>query len=238
MRTLIAVAILAALGASAHAEPSAAQLYDEGQRAFDQGDYATAVARWRSSYQLSRLPLLVLNVAQAYRLVGDCESALGAYRQYVALDPTSGQRALAEGFIGELEPRCGQPVKHAEVPPVAEASLVGETRRGHSLRLPGLATGGTGAALVATGLWLGYRASKLGDEVSRACSTTCNWNEQRGKDADGRRDAAIGYVLDTVGVAAIAGGAIMYYVGTGRTAVVISPQPREGGGVVTWSGSW
>ena len=76
MRVVVITAIVLALGATASADPAAEQLYDEGQQAFNRGDYPTAIARWRSSYEMSKLPLLVFNVAQAYRLAGDCAHAL------------------------------------------------------------------------------------------------------------------------------------------------------------------
>ena len=238
MRFLVVITILAALGTDARAEPSAEQLYDEGQRAYNRGDYVTAVARWQSSYQLSKLPLLVLNIAQAYRLAGDCEHALEAYRQYVALDPRAEQRQLAEGFIGELEPRCDQPIKHAEVPPVAEAPPVEGMRRGRGLRIAGLATGGAGIALVATSLWYGHRASTLGDEVTRACSVSCNWAEQRSKDASGRRDTTISRALDTLGAVTIAGGAVLYYLGAREDRIYVAPVARGTGAVALWGRAW
>jgi hypothetical protein len=237
MRALVAVAVLVALRANADAEPSAERLYDEGQQAFDRGDYTTAVARWQSSYELSGLPLLVLNIAQAYRLAGDCLSALVAYRQYVALDPTSEQRGLAEGFVGELEPRCGQPVQHAEVP-VAEVLPVEGGHRGRGLKIVGLATGGAGAALFVTGLLFGRRASMLGDEVGQTCAQGCDWGVLKDKDARGRRYSTVGYVLDALGVATIVGGSIMYYLGDRQGVINVAPRPHEAGVVVTWSGSW
>ena len=237
MRAIVTVTILAALGAGAHAEPSAEQLYDEGQQAFDRGDYTTAVSHWQSSYELSGLPLLVLNIAQAYRLAGNCGRALATYQQYIALDPTSEQRRLAEGFVGELDSRCGQPVKRTEVPPVGEVALE-EVHRGRGLKIAGLATGSAGAALLVTGLLFGRRALTLGDEVGRACEQGCDWGSLKDKDARGRRYATVGYALDALGVAAIASGAVMYYLGSRGGTVTVTARPREGGAVVSWNRSW
>jgi hypothetical protein len=92
--------------------------------------------------------------------------------------------------------------------------------------------------LFVTGLALGKHASTLGDEVTSACSTSCDWEVQKDKDAAGHRDAAIGYTFDVIGIAAIAGGAVMYYLGDRANSVAVSPRPREDGAVVSWSGSW
>lgn len=217
------------------AQLSAEELYAQGQAAYDDGDYRTAIDLWTSSYKLSRQPLLLFNVAQALRLAGRCERALSTYKQFVALDPAAEQRPLADELVRELEPRCGQPARLDEVPRPVEVESTGSGRR---LRIAGLVTGGAGVALVTAGLLFGRRASTLGDEVSDACSRGCDWAAHRGKDAAGRRAAVIGYSLDALGIAAIAAGAVTYYLGARESAVTVAPRPREGGATVTWSGRW
>ena len=233
MRAFITIAVLVALEASARAEPSAEQLYNEGQQAFDRGDYTTAIARWQSSYELSKLPLLVLNLAQAYRLAGDCALALSAYRRYVTVDPTSDQRSLADGFIAELEPKCGQP----SPPPVDHVPhQVESTGSGRNLKVAGLMTGGAGVVLTATGLLFGRRASTLGDEVTRECAVSCDWATKKSKESDGKRYATIGKILDGVGLAAVAVGIGMYVYGASRGQPTIAIQPN--GVALMWSSNW
>ncbi len=227
----LATIVLVVLEAQAYARPTAEDLYAEGQRAYDSAAYATAVAKWTQSYELSRAPALLFNVAQAQRLYGDCVHALATYKRFVEIDPKSDQRALADVFVKELEPKCGTSTR---TPNLERPSA----KPGRPLKIAGLAVGGGGVALVATGLLLGRHANTLGDEVSRACSQTCDWAEQKDKDARGRRYATTGYVLDTVGLAAIAAGAVTYYLGVRKDSVVVVPQPHEGGVVVTWSGQW
>jgi hypothetical protein len=229
MRVVIVLIALELAVVPAFAGPSAEKLYDEGQHEYDAGHYAAAVELWQEAYDASKLPLLVFNVAQAYRFAGDCLSALATYRRYVALEPKSEQSGYARSFIGELEARCGMPSQ----PPTTDRS---EPVR--KLRLVGLGTGGTGIALLVGGLVLGKHASTLGDRVTSACSVSCDWSTQQDTDAAGHRDAAIGYVLDGVGIAAILGGAVVYYVGGRAGRITISPKSQEGGAVVSWSGTW
>jgi hypothetical protein len=99
-------------------------------------------------------------------------------------------------------------------------------------------TGGAGVVLTATGLLFGRRASTLGDEVTNACSVSCDWAEQRSKDVAGRRYATIGYTLDVLGLAAIAGGAVMYFLGDRTSGVTVSPTSHDGGAVLSWRGRW
>jgi hypothetical protein len=234
----IAAAVLAIMvaGAAAGAAPSAEQLFDEGEQAFDRGDYGTAIARYQASFDLSRLPLLVLNIAQAYRLSGACVRALSAYRQYVTLDPTSERRGFAEGFISELEPKCGaRSSRDGALPASQEES----THPRRNLKFVGLAVSGAGAVSVATGLYFGHRATSLGEEVTNGCRSGCDWAVYGGKDAEGRRAETKQYVFAGIGAAAIIGGGVMYWLSSREqrpTSIAIAPG-REGA-AITWSGSW
>ena len=243
MRILIA-AWIAALEAAAIAQPETAEaLYAEGQAAYDRADYATAIEKWQASYQLSREPLLIFNVAQAQRQSGDCPHALATYRQFVAADPdpTSEQHVLALDFERELEARCGALPRVVQPDPRPETGdrlrLSVPEHRGRSLRVAGLGIGGAGAVSITVGLVLGHHGASIGDEVTAACATSCDWNALRDKDAAGRRDVTIGHVLDAAGAAAIVTGTITYYLGWQHGAITIVPAGREGG-IATWSGSW
>lgn len=231
MRLGLAGIVLVVLEAQGLAAPSAEELFSAAQSAYDNADYTTAIAKWTQSYELSGAPGLVFNIAQAQRLEGACVDALATYKRFIEIDPKSEKRTLADDFVRELEPKCGAKA-HA-----ATADL-SSTTPGRPLKIAGLVTGGGGMALVATGLLFGRSASTLSDEVSRACSQICDWSAQQDKDARGRRDATTGYVLDAVGVAAIAAGAFMYHLGGRKDAIAVVPQPHEGGVVVTWSGRW
>jgi tetratricopeptide (TPR) repeat protein len=231
MNSVLATLMLVILEARAIAAASAEDLYAQGQSAYDAADYATAIAKWTQSYDLSREPELLFNIAQARRLDGDCVQALATYERFVQIDPTSEQRSLADDFVRELEPRCGATTRapDAERPP---------TRSERTLKIAGLAVGGGGVALLGAGLLLGHHASTLGEEVTRACAQTCDWSAQKDNDARGRSYATTGRVLDVVGIAAIAAGAVAYYLGDRSDGVAVVPQQREVGVVVTWSGLW
>jgi hypothetical protein len=258
MKAALIVLAIAMLGvaARADAQPSAESLYAEGQAAYDKADYTTAIAKWQASYQTSGENDLLFNLAQAMRLSGDCTRALATYQKFVAADPdpTSERHKLALDLARELEPACRARVPRGD-PPISPPTgpqpsvggglnLVGGlndhksegVRPGRTLRIAGLATSGVGASMLVTGLIFGRHAQTIGSEVTDACTTSCDWTVQKSKDAAGRRDATIGYALDAVGVAAIASGAVMYYLGS-RSTVAVVPRP-EGGVVASWRGSW
>lgn len=250
MRRVLIIVAIAALKTSAIADtPSSAEsLYVEGNDAYHKANYPVAIAKWQASFDLSGESGLLFNLAQARRLSGDCEGAIATYRRFMSADPdqTSEQHKLAQDFTRELEPTCKPLAPPAPVDP--QPKLDGrlnlddrltrhEDRSGRSLRIAGIATGAGGIAAIVTGLVLGQHAQGLADEVTTACRTSCDWTMQKDKDAAGRRDATIGRVLDVAGVAAIAGGTVMYYLGA-RENVTVTPAPGEHGAVLSWSGSW
>jgi hypothetical protein len=244
VRFLVLIVAIGVLGNAARADapPTAESLYAEGQAAYDKADYAVAIAKWQESYRLSGESGLLFNLAQSLRLSGSCAEALATYRKFLAADQdlTSEQHKLADDFTRELEPACGVP----KTPPVEPKPQVvvhraeHDAHLGRGLRLAGLVTGGIGVATLATGLSLGHHGQTLGNDVTAACAISCDWAVQKGKDASGRSDVAIGYALDAVGAAAIAGGAIAYYLGVRGSGLTVTPRPGEGGAFVSWSGAW
>jgi hypothetical protein len=224
MKLVLLVIAMLALEATAIAQPNAEGLYAEGQAAYDRADYATAIVKWQGSYDLSKEAGLLFNLAQAKRLAGDCASAIVTYRQFDATDAdvASDQHKLAKDFLRELEGTCP-----AQKPAVISSRII-----------TGLVTGGVGVVTLAIGLGLGHHGASIGDEITTACATSCDWGALKDREARGKREVAIGKALDVVGVAAIAGGAVFYYLGKRQESLVVGPAPSGTGGVVSWRGAW
>jgi tetratricopeptide (TPR) repeat protein len=309
-----ALAIVALLTAVAAAEPEAERLYNEGQSAYDAQRYDDALAAWNKSYELSHLPGLVFNIAQAHRLRGDCAKAVEAYKKFIALDPKSSERSTAEGFIKDLSPcpqdkpsssgasssgakSSGANTSGANTggantggantggantggtntgganaggakmttgsspngPTTGSSNGAGGTNgasgmngaggasngmrgssnavdTGHGKRIAGLAFGGGGVAIAATGLYFGSRAQALADDVRKACGTSCAYPSIRDKDQEGRRDETIQWILYGAGAAAVVTGGILYLTGKRSSSVAIAP--HGDGAVMTLSGRW
>ena len=247
---LTAVMIIALEGA-AFGAPSAEELFDQGQTAWANGDYASAAVKWNESYTLSKEPDVLFNVAQALRKDGRCAEALATYRRFVAIAPGSDQRRLADEFIRELTAKCDvkaaprrgatveTPVDHSR----SDRKPVEDDNETHpaGLKIAGLAIVGGGVMSVVTGLYFGHRASSLGEEVSNACAppTGCDWAMYGSKDAEGRRAETKQYVFAGIGAVAIIGGGVMYWLASQeqRPAQIAITSSRHGA-VITWSGSW
>jgi hypothetical protein len=247
-----AVALLA-LASTAYAESDAERFYNQGQQAYEALRYDDALRAWENSYALSKLPALLFNIAQAQRLrgkPGDCTKATANYKKFIALMPKSSERPTAEGFIAELSPCVEQEAKPVVVPPpqaVTPATVVPPQPQpvvvresgGKGKRFAGYAVGGAGVILVATGVYFGTKARRLGDEVSEECADGCDWNLVKDKDAEGKSAETTQYVLYGVGLAAIAAGGVLWWMGNKEaqsSSVAIAPATH--GASLFWSGTW
>jgi tetratricopeptide (TPR) repeat protein len=70
---------------------------------YNLGQYIEAARDYEAAYLQTLDPNLLFNVAQAYRLGGDGEKAITAYRSFLRSGPRGEQRALAEAKLRELE---------------------------------------------------------------------------------------------------------------------------------------
>jgi tetratricopeptide (TPR) repeat protein len=249
-RALQLALLMSARVALADPTPDAAQLYHDGQTAYDQARYDDAIAEWQQSYELSLAPALLYNIAQALRLrsrPGDCGAARARYREFVALVEPSPQREIAERYIAELA-SCASTSAPANEPipttermptPLRPSSSGSEPRDTTSTRnvvVAAIAVGGIG--ILVGGIALGHHASVLGDEVTSACSVSCDWSAEKSKDAAGHRDSELGWTLGALGAVVLAGDAALYYLGLREHGVGAAPVGSQPGATITWSRAW
>src|SRR3569623_577048 len=81
-----------------------------------------AVAAFKEAYVLAPSPGLLFNIAQAYRLAGDCDDAAWMYRRFLDTNPGEASRALAEQHLSSVE-KCGHGGLLVVSPPVLEAKV-------------------------------------------------------------------------------------------------------------------
>jgi tetratricopeptide (TPR) repeat protein len=94
------------------------------------GKYGQAVDEYLAAYDLAPLPLLLYNVAQAYRLKGDRRKALQYYEKYLAAEPngrSSAQASIHADVLRkaiEAEDRADAERRAQEPPPPAPEPAV------------------------------------------------------------------------------------------------------------------
>lgn len=81
---------------------TAREHYQRGSRLFDLQRYIEAAHEFEEAYQAKDDPVLLYNIAQAYRLGGQPQAALGAYRSYLRRKPDAPNRKAVQDRIREL----------------------------------------------------------------------------------------------------------------------------------------
>ncbi len=238
---LIAV-VLAVIGPSAAARANvgndiplnARLLAARGRAAYDLGDYGAAAVAFENAFALAPSPPLLFDLAQAYRLSGNCVLAGAYYRRYLETNPTQDARVLAERHAAAME-HCVAKTDGASAtvavspsPAVAAAEAPRDVPASHANleRDVGVGLGiGGGVALVAA-LSYAVAAADASDAVSEAYEHGGSGAAIARLDASGREDAKRGAIAGVTGVAAIGAGAILYYLGyrdSARHALAVVP---------------
>lgn len=242
---VLLLVVLAGGGAVARAQdppPAAADqarsrvLYDQGSRAYRDGDYPRAIELFLAAYELSRAPAILFNVAQAYRLDGDCERALTYYRRSLEEEPEAANRAEVEERIAEMQ-RCvdQQPEAAAAAispPAAAPAAVVAAPAPAAPPRrrvLP-LLTIGVGSAAVVTGGVIYLQARARFAEVEPTCPC------EPGSFSGWETATDLSYLLMGAGAAVAGAGVIWWWRESRDRPPRIGLVPTARG--VAWAGSF
>lgn len=130
LRRVVAIGTLISMTVPArvHGDPAPAadkkqlarQYVEAGLAAQQAGDYDTAVTLYQKAYQLVPHPVLIFNLAQAYRLAGRLKEALTLYKRYVSEAPDGDQAPIARDFIAEIEAEQARSARRADQPARAQ----------------------------------------------------------------------------------------------------------------------
>lgn len=100
---LAACGLLVARTARAQsAVDQAREHYRKGTAAYNLGHYAEAAREYEATYELTLDPAALFNTAQAYRLSGETQKAIAAYKGYLRAAPQGSQREVAQQKLDEL----------------------------------------------------------------------------------------------------------------------------------------
>jgi len=202
-------------------------LAERGRALHDAGDYANAIVAFTQAYAMAPSPALLFNLAQAYRLLGDCDDAALMYRRYIATNPGPERSALAESQLAAME-RCVQKlalhiaVETANgglvVPPPPTGLWATATPPGPSHKAQiekdvgvGLIAGGTVSLAVAA--FYAVRAHNASSDVAAAYARGARPNEIAPIDSRGKSAARAAKISGGVAAVGIAGGLAMYLLG-------------------------
>ncbi|MBI4509483.1 MAG: hypothetical protein HY698_07585 [Deltaproteobacteria bacterium] len=269
---LAVVAVLACSSLVAWGAPDAKKrqeearaLYQEGDKFFKLAEYDKAIQAFKKSFLLSNAPLLLFNIAQAYRLKGDCAQAIRFYQNYLNEDPNPTNKKDVEVAMGQCaaptakgpdtDAAANAPVESVgqraqetidigsrEGPEIGAAPVVQEPKPaaevrdlpGRSLRLAGLIVAGAGMAMAGTGIYLGLDAHATESSVEEHEGPWDPVDEERERSA--KKKSFVASLLTAGGIAAIAGGGALYYLGIRRQdAAELSLGLTSGGALLVWT---
>lgn len=236
----------------AHAQPglSARQLYERGIAHYKIGEFEQAIGDFKAAYAIEPSDVLLFNLAQSYRQLGDGKRALFFYREFVAHAPPSPARTDAEHMVAELEappPQAPSPpsgpapvYRAAQAPPpprVAETTRAAPVlvSQKHGLGRHGAltlvaSTAAIGTTLVLVGVVLSVHAARVSDSLESIPMTPV-WNATyRSRYDDGRESASAATAMYVIGGSAITASIISAVI----CRRVLAQQTRYAAGDLAW----
>jgi tetratricopeptide (TPR) repeat protein len=227
---LIAFALVAALASTAAAdtpatpasaapappEPDAArEHYERGLARYNLADFDGAILEFKQSYEISKAPRLLFNLAQAYRLKKDYESALFFYNTYLRTEPSAPNRDDVEAKIAEMKQALEEARKAQATPPRAQprseppVDRVAEARTRRRRLLLGLGTAGAGLVVAGVGGGLLGLAAHDSSQLHQIAVNREAWTSaSQARYDEGSRSQTAGVVLVAVGGAALVAGGV------------------------------
>ena len=219
-------------------------------------DHAAAIEIYQKAYALIPLPTVLSNIGAEYQLATKPVEALKYFCMYLEKDPAgplasyaTGQAKVLQSQLTNTTVEDANVCKAAPTPaPPANVTATGTqdlTRPpppagdpGKTLKTAGLVTAGVGVASVGLGLYFGYRAGKISDDITNHKDD--GWRDDiEAYQDEGQRDEYLQITLLAVGGVLVAGGAYLYFKGRSKTSeTTIAPTATPGGAGMVFSGSF
>jgi hypothetical protein len=180
-------------------------------------------------------PTYIYNQGRCFEQTGKASEALTRFREYLRKSPNLGadERAQVQAHITEMEDQARQsaaPAPASTPVVVSVAAPPSTVDNGHQLRVAAIATASVGVVLVASGIYFGARTQSLSDEVTGDAKKGLFFQS---KYDEGQRDQLLQWVGYGVGVAALASGGLLYFLGANRSgeagSVTATPTVAPGG---------
>ena len=103
--SLVVAALIAFAAAPAQAQDAekARQLFQQGSKYYDLGQFDKAIEAWQQGYDQKPDPGFLYNIAQAYRQKQDAAKAIFFYKGYLRNSPKAHNRAEVDQKIAALQ---------------------------------------------------------------------------------------------------------------------------------------
>jgi len=259
MRNLALSVVILAAATPASAEdipPKARKLAEHGREMHKRGEYERAITAFKEAYVIAPSPGILFNLAQSYRLQGNCDDAALMYRRFLATDPSAAARTVAEEHLATVE-RCVQKralniplddsMAYLKVPPPPGPEKViaidkRDIERPSEIKKEvgiGLTIGG-GVALL-TAAYFGIRSYQASRDVESAYERGLKWPEIKSIAERGENAERAAKIFGIGGGLAVVGGVTLWVLGrrderAGQLAV--TPTAKGSGAQVSYAWSF
>jgi tetratricopeptide (TPR) repeat protein len=159
-RAAVAALLLVANLAGAAESEAGREHFDRGTRLYDMADFAGAIDEFQQAYEISAQPVLLFNIAQCHRQLGEVREAAHVYEMYLRLEPNAANRHDVEERLAELAPKL-RALDAARVKPVVRDAppRLQRIESRSALRGLGVTALSLGAVALITGAALSARAA-------------------------------------------------------------------------------
>ncbi|HEX9101248.1 MAG TPA: tetratricopeptide repeat protein [Polyangia bacterium] len=194
--------------------------YERGLAKYNLAEFDAAIVEFKQSYELSKAPRLLFNIAQAYRLKKDYESALYFYNTYLRADPNPPNLDDVTSKIDEMKAAieskhkadaAATPPPPVPPPPVAPPPPPQIDRRPskRALKVGGATVAAIGVASCAVGAGMLGLASSDAGTLHRVAQSGMAWTTaDQAMFNEGDRAQLAGIVLLSAGGALVVAGGI------------------------------
>jgi tetratricopeptide (TPR) repeat protein len=252
MRAILVAAVLLFAPATAGAEEwsgkvpaKARHLADRGRAFHAAGNYASAITAFTQAYKLAPSPALLFNLAQAYRLQGNCDTAAVMYERYLATNANPEGRALAEKHLASVA-RCRQkralhaPVEPAlrdlAVPPppgVPGMVTTAPSRKPQVVKDVGIGLALGGGVAIGVATYYAVQAHDAANQVAALHAKHAKRKDIAPIDARGKSAATTAKIFGACGALGVGSGVVMYLMGKHSKRPPVTVTPRGGGAEVS-----
>lgn len=222
--------------------------FESGVAYLQEADYENALKAFEKSYELSKRPDLLLNLATVHERKGDLRAAVTTLEKYLEVAPDGEQRATVESRIANLQRRLsdqskgtpsgpgGLPAGTAPAtapgtpPPSRDQAGPAETKS----NVPAFVLLGIGGVTAAGAVITGVLANGEYNDAKDSCSPRCTDSDL----SSGKTLALTSTILTGVAVLSASVGAVLYFTAKPASEVrARRPQRFDLGFGVTPSGA-
>lgn len=141
-------------------DQAARLLFETARTAFENGDYETALERFKQAYAASPRPALLYNIATTADMLRRDDEALAAFERYLREEPAADDRPLVEARIRALRAT------------IAERDRAQGAHAGGAPPALFFAAGGLAVASGALAIWAGVTTLSLNDDYEAYATST------------------------------------------------------------------